>query len=538
MEETDGTVTLTSSATCSPDHLAGWGVDHVRGSTQRGELLLEVVRTSSEPVREQLRRQLIQAMDAGRLTHGDRLPPSRHLAADLRLARGTVVEVYDQLQHEGYLETRRGSGTLVAKRVPEPAPTGTPPTTWVPAVPDEAALLDLRPGAPDLAAFPRAAWSSAMNHVLRVLPDRELGYVPPWGSVALRTQLAGHLARTRITAAGPDDLVVTSGVTQALTLTCRVLSELGHHALAVEDPSNAIQRRVLGRHVRAVLDVPVDDEGLDVGALERSGARAVLVTPAHQHPTGVVLSPRRRAALVDWADRVEGWIVEDDYDAEFQFGRLAVPSLQGAAPHRVVHVGSVSKTLAPGLRLGWLLAPPALRAALVGVKRDDDFGTSVLPQHALARLLATGAYDRHLRQLRLRYRSQRRALVEALARHLPAWRVQGAAAGLHLCVLVPEDVDEVAVVEAATDRGLLVLDLGRLRSTVGPPGLVLGFARIREHQADSAVRRLRDAVTAAAGAPGSRAEGVPRPLPLPDPRSAGRLGTTALDYFPPGSTRS
>ncbi len=511
----------------------------MRGSSRRGELLVEVSRTGGEPVREQLRRQLIAAMDGGRLTPGDRLPPSRHLAADLRVARGTVVEVYDQLQHEGYLETRRGSGTLVAERTPGHAPVAGPPTTWVPAVPEEAPLLDLRPGAPDLAAFPRAAWSAATGHVLRTLPDRELGYVPPWGSVALRTQLAGHLSRTRITAAGPEDVVVTSGVTQGLTLTCRVLTDLGHRALAVEDPSNAIQRRVLGRHVAAVLDVPVDDEGLDVGALQRSGARAVLVTPAHQHPTGVVLSPRRRAALLAWADRVEGWIVEDDYDAEFQFGRQAVPSLQGTAPGRVVHVGSVSKTLAPGLRLGWLLAPPALRAALVGTKRDDDFGTSVLTQHALAHVLGTGVYDRHLRRLRLRYRRQRRALVDALARHLPAWRVQGAEAGLHLCAMGPAGVDEVAVVDAAAERGLLVLDLGRLRSTAGPPGLVLGFARIREHQADLAVRCLRDAVAAAAAASRSRSrsEGVPRTLPLPDPRSAGRLGTTALDYFPPGSTR-
>ncbi|WNV73964.1 PLP-dependent aminotransferase family protein [Geodermatophilus sp. DSM 44513] len=509
-------------------------VDHLRSPTRRGELLVEVSRAGGEPVREQLRRQLIAAMDAGRLTPGDRLPPSRHLAADLCLARGTVVEVYDQLQHEGYLETRRGSGTLVAGRPPgSPAGEG-PPTTWVPAVPEDAPLLDLRPGAPDLAAFPRAAWSSATAHVLRVLPDRELGYVPPWGSVALRTQLAGHLARTRVTAAGPDDVVVTSGVTQALTLTCRVLTDLGHRALAVEDPSNAIQRRVLGRHVPAVVDVPVDDEGLDVAALERSGARAVLVTPAHQHPTGVVLSPRRRAALLAWADRVDGWVLEDDYDAEFRFGRQSAPSLQGAAPGRVVHVGSVSKTLAPGLRLGWLLAPPALRAALVGAKRDDDFGTSVLTQHTLAHLLDTGAHDRHLRRLRLRYRGQRRALVEALARHLPAWRVQGAEAGLHLCAMGPADVDEVAVVDAAAERGLLVLDLGRMRSAPGAPGLVLGFARVREHQADVAVRRLRDAVAAAAARP--RAGATPRTTALPDPRSAVRLGTTALDYFPPGST--
>ena len=269
------------------------------------------------------------------------------------------------------------------------------------------------------------------------------------------------------------------------------------------------------------------------------------MTPAHQHPTGVVLSAARRTALAAWARDVDGVVVEDDYDAEFQFGRSSAPSLQGADPGHVVHVGSVSKTLAPGLRLGWALAPPALRGDLVDAKRDDDFGTSVLTQHALARLMATGTYDRHLRRLRQRYQLQRRALVEALARHLPHWGVRGAAAGLHLCVGAPDDVDEDAAVARAAELGLLVLGLGRLRSAAGPKGFVLGYARLREHQADAAITRLADAAARAgtrragtrrSGA-GADAAGAPGPVgrqrraAAPAGPAAPRLGTTSLDYF-------
>ena len=508
------------------------GVVHI-SATQQGALLLQPLTAGGGPVRDQIRHQLLLAIRSGRLAPDDRLPSSRDLAADVGVSRGTVVEAYGQLVQEGYLTARPGSGTVVAAQPPAAPREGGAPLTWVPATPSDVPVIDLRPGAPDLGAFPRSAWSSATSHVMRTVPDLELGYVPPWGVAVLRTQLAGHLARTRVTDAGPDDVVITSGVTQALTLTCRVLTGLGHVSLAVEDPSNAIQRQVLGRYVDTVLEVPVDEEGLVVDALARTGTRAVLVTPAHQHPTGVALSAARRAALAAWALDVGGVVIEDDYDAEFQFGRSSTPSMQGTDPGHVVHVGSVSKTLAPGLRLGWVLAPPALRAPLASAKRDDDFGTSVIIQHTLARLLETGTYDRHLRGLRRRYSHQRQVLVEALARRAPHWEVRGADAGLHLCVTVPDDVDEVAAVARAAELGLLVLDLGRLRSAAGPKGFVLGYARLREHQADEAVARLARAVQRAAE--GAVPVVAPRP-PAPADPATSRLGTTSLDYFRSGST--
>ena len=478
------------------------------------ELLLEVLPDSGLRLRDQLRGQLIHAIEKGRLPPGERLPPSRQLARDLGVARGTVVDVYDQLVHDGYLTARVGSGTRVAalpaRVAAEPQPSAPTP------------MYDLRPGGPDLSAFPRTAWAMATAHVLRTLPDAELGYVEPWGTAALRGQLARYLARTRHVTADPDRVLVTSGVTQALTLTCRVLHQRGHRVLAVEDPSNAIQRDVVGRYGLSIVNVPVDDEGLDVSALARSGARAVLVTPAHQYPTGAVLAEGRRSALLAWARQHDGVVIEDDYDAEFPRPRGSTRSLQAADPDRVLHTSSISKTLAPGARLGWLVVPGDRRAPLLEAKRDDDFGTGVVAQHVLAHLIATGAYDRHLRRQRVAYAMRRGALVEALAEVLPDWRVRGAAAGLHLWLEPPGAFDEGAVVTAARRRDVLVLGMSAMRRHSAHAGLVLGFARLRPKHAPEVASRLADAVAAAA-------KGDTAPV-----RPAGataRTGTTGVDFF-------
>ena len=493
------------------------------GSRVAELLLLEVLGGSGLSLREQLRVQLVSAVEEGRLRPGDRLPPSRQLARDLGIARGTVVDVYDQLVHDGYLVARTGSGTSVAPRATAGAPAAVQPRLLP--------VHDVRPGGPDLSAFPRTAWAMATAHVLRTVPDAELGYVRPWGTTVLREQLARYLARTRHVATDADGVLVTSGVTQALTLLCRVLHARGHRTLAVEDPSNAIQRQVLGRYGLRIVDVPVDEHGLDVAALARTGTRAVLVTPAHQYPTGVVLGSERRAALLAWAASVDGLVVEDDYDAEFPHQRTVVPSLQGASPDHVVHVSSVSKTLAPGTRLGWLVPPPALRDDLVGAKRDDDFGTGVIGQHVLAHLIATGAYDRHLRRQRAVYGMRRQAVVEAFAAALPDWRVRGAPAGLHLWLEPTRPVPEAALVRAALQRDVLVLGMSTMCRTVDVPGLVVGFARLRTQDAPLVAQRLAQAVRAAQE--GSVDDTAP--LGLPSAELAARLGTTGVDFFPAGT---
>jgi len=516
------------------------------------ELLLVLPPGSTAPLRDQLRLALLEAIASGRLVAGDRLPPSRQLARDLAVSRGTVVEVYAQLREEGYLSARPGLGTTVAPGPGAPLPPvvlpggrtvpgATPLNARSPSRATDAgatgpraaragaaavAVLDLRPGAPDLATFPRTAWASALTSVLRDVSHAELGYVAPWGAAAVREQVAGRLARTRMTRADADAVVMVSGVTQALSLLCRVLHESGHRALAVEDPSNAVQREVLARSGLRIVPVPVDAEGIDVAALARCHVRAVLVTPAHQYPTGVQLSPARRAALLAWARASGGLVVEDDYDSEFRFAGHPAPSLQGSDPDCVALAGSASKTLAPGLRLGWLVPPPGLLAAVRTAKRDDDFGGDAVSQRALAGLLASGGYDRHVRRQRAHYRARRTALVAALRAELPGWSLVGAEAGLHLTVTWPGEgggPGEAAVVAAAARRGLLVQGLGSMRYTPGRPGLVLCYARLPERSAERAARLLATAVAAA-----RREQPFPSTLALvPEQPTA----TTALDYF-------
>lgn len=475
-------------------------------------------------LRQQLRQAVKEAIRTGALPAGTVLPASRALAADLGVSRGVVVEAYAQLLEEGFLNSRAGSGTVVAEGTRQEL---APPTATAPGVvsggegPYE---IDLRPGPPDLAIFPRAGWLAATREVVRTLPDAELGYVAPWGCRALRGELAAYLTRVRGAMVSPDGLVVVTGTTQGLTTLVRVLVELGHDTLAVESPSNAVQRRVLARYGLAIVDVPVDEDGLDVEELARTSCRAALVTPAHQYPCGVLLSPARRSALMRWAERVGGLVIEDDYDSEFRYDRKPAGSLQGLAPQHVALAGSVSKSLAPGLRLGWVVAPPALLGMVRAAKRDDDFGSAVLEQHVLAVMLANGSYDRHVRRSRRRYRERRDALVAALAHSLPDWRVSGVAGGLHLMVWMPPDVDEGQLLETAATAGLVLQGVRPMYGTMPPQdGLVIGYARAPAGLLREAVSRLAEAVvvTRQARPPAARGTAVARPV-----RPA-----TAADYF-------
>ena len=485
------------------------------------ELLIEVLNRSGATLHAQLRTQLLKAIEAGRLGPGDRLPPTRQFANDLQVARGTVVDVYDQLVQEGYLTAAPGSGTTVGDRLRPDAPeipgAGNP----------HQHLLDLRTGAPDLRMFPRQTWARANAYVLRSISDAELGYVAPWGVEALRSQLAHYLARTRHVVTDAERVVIISGVTQGLTLLCRLLRARGHRRLVVEDPSNAIQRQVLSRSGLEIVEVGVDADGILVDALRATGTRAVLVTPAHQYPTGVVMSDERRQALLEWAADCDGVILEDDYDSEFQYRATPAPSLQAANADRVVHLSSVSKTLVPGVRLGWAVVPEHLREELITAKRDDDFGTSVFDQHTLARMISTGDYDRHIRRQRARYRSRRDALVSALAKHLPHWSIRGAEAGLHLWIEPPDPVDETSLVTAARERGLLVLGMRSMCGKSAASGLVICFARLSVHQVDAVGQALAEAVKA------SRRSLRYQPAVVePAQHLLGRSGVTGVDFFP------
>ena len=325
------------------------------------ELLLRLDRDSGLPLRSQLEDGIRDAIRDGRLQPGERLPSSREFARELGVSRGLVQECYGQLLSEGYLDSHVGSATRVAAGAyPAASPAPEPPA----AAPSRRLIADFRSGVPDLASFPRGDWVWAMREACREVATAELDYGDPRGSAALREVLAGYLRRVRAAAAGPDHLVVCTGFAQGLNLVLEVLSQLGVRRVAFEEPGygdddTSTSVRSAGLAGAQAVRVPVDDLGLDVAALAASGARAVVVTPAHQSPTGVVLAAARRHALVEWASRHDGYIVEDDYDSEFRYDREPVGVLQGIAPDRVFTLGTVSKALAPSVRLGWVLAPPA-----------------------------------------------------------------------------------------------------------------------------------------------------------------------------------
>lgn len=464
-----------------------------------GDLLVGIDRARGG-VGAQITAGLRDAVRTGRLAPGDRLPSSRTLAADLGVSRGMVVEAYEQLVAEGYLTSRHGSGTRVAD-IPERHAPGGPEA---PRDDDDGSALpyDLKPGTSDMSAFPRAAWLAATRHALATVPHSRLSYGDPGGVPELRTALAAYLGRVRAAIASPDRIVVVGGVAQGVALIVQALAARGHTLLAVENPSSTTQRGLLRSNGLGVVAVPVDGDGLDVDALARTGARAVLVTPAHQYPTGVVLSPERRARLTAWARDVDGLVIEDDYDAEFRYDRDPVGCLQGLDPDRVVHLGSTSKALAPGMRLGWAVVPHTWLEQVRELKQYADLGSAVINQFAFVRLLESGGYDRHLRAMRLRYRSRRDAVAEAFAEFLPEVRLDGIRAGLHLYAELPPGCREDAVVKAAAARGVRVEPVGPLRESDddAAPAIVLGYASLGEERLREAVALLAEACREAASA--------------------------------------
>jgi GntR family transcriptional regulator / MocR family aminotransferase len=438
----------------------------------------------------------------GRLPGGTPLPATRLLAGDLGISRGVVVEAYQRLADEGLVSGRPGTGTRVsglaprAVRPPNDVPRpGRAGATVLPQPWRAGAELDLSPGVPDLAGFPRAAWLRAERAVLEQASGTELGYGDPRGHDGLRRELAGWLARTRGLRAAAGDIIIVSGVAQALALLAQWLNAHGMTRIAAEDPGSLGSRDQLTYWGVDAVPVPVDEYGLQTSHLAGAGVRGALLTPAHQFPTGVVLAPERRRELLDWAAAAGALIIEDDYDAEYRYDRAPVPALQAAAPGLVAYAGTTSKTLAPGMRLGWLVPPTRMHEDLVAAKHAADLGSPALPQLVLARLIATGELERHIRAVRKRQRSRRDALLGVLRAQLPQARVQGVPAGLHLLITFPGlDLDDTELAERIRQAGVLVHPLSWHRQRPGVPGLVLGYASHTPDQLREAARRIARAV--------------------------------------------
>jgi GntR family transcriptional regulator/MocR family aminotransferase len=462
----------------------------VKRTTSAAELLLRLERRSAVPLRLQLERELRRAVQSGRLVSGSPLPSTRALAADLGLSRGVVVEAYDQLLAEGYLKSQHGSATRVAARR-TPADSAVVPEAVAPSP-----RFDLRPGLPDLSLFPRRAWLLSMRRALAAAPNGAFDYPDARGVEPARTALATYLNRARATVTRSDRVTFTSGSAQGIGLVCRVLRERGVRAVAVEDPGHADQCTDIRAAGLAIPRIPVDAGGLRVDRLARTGAGGVLVTPAHQYPSGAVLAPARRAALLEWADKTRGIVIEDDYDAEYRYDREPIGALQGLAPDRVVYVGSASKILSPALRLGWLVVPSDLAADVARAKLHADRGSSAFEQLAFADFLNRGELDRHLRCTRPVYKRRRDALVAALRTQLRDLPIHGVAAGLHLMITLGADLDEQAVVTAAERRSVRVYGAGAYRANPrhGAPALLLGYGGLCESDMPEAVRQLALAI--------------------------------------------
>ncbi|MFE0179314.1 MocR-like pyridoxine biosynthesis transcription factor PdxR [Streptomyces olivaceus] len=442
-----------------------------------------------EPAGPGLRRGLTgalrEAVRTGRLAPGTRLPSSRTLAADLGIARNTVADAYADLVAEGWLTARQGSGTRVADRAVVP-PADTAPRPRGPARP----AYDLRPGTPDLASFPRAEWLKAARRALTAAPNDTLGYGDPRGRPELRGALAGYLARARGVRADPERLLVCGGFAHGLTLLATVLRARGVHTVAVESYGLHVHRDLLAAAGLRTVPLPLDAHGTDPDV--PPGAGAVLLTPAHQFPLGMPLLPDRRAAVVDWARRTGGLVLEDDYDGEFRYDRQPVGALQGLDPDRVVHLGTASKSLAPGLRLAWMVLPPGLTDALTAARGGQDT-SGALDQLTLAEFLSSGAYDRHVRSARLRYRRRRDALVAEVAARAPEVRVTGIAAGLHAVLRLPPGTER-PVLRAAAWQGLGLHGLAPFRhpdATTDPvDAVVVGYGTPPDHAWAGALEAL------------------------------------------------
>jgi GntR family transcriptional regulator/MocR family aminotransferase len=455
------------------------------------ELLLRLDRTRPEPLRDQLQRELREAIRSGQLGPGERLPSSRALARELGVSRGLVLECYAQLQAEGFLSAHAGAATRVAagaqtpvavRRMPRPAPR---------------LEVDFRSGVPDLTSFPRNDWAWALRESCRRASVAELDYGDPRGTIVLREILAAYLRRVRRAVVDPEQIIVCAGFAQAINLVLQTLARHRVQRVGIEDPGDDDYRTIGKRVGIDTISVTVDERGIDVDALTAAACRAVILTPTHQFPTGVALAPERRQALVTWANEHDAVIVEDDYDAEFRYDREPVGALQGLAPNRVALLGTASKSLAPALRIGWIVCPPALLTTMIEEKALMDRGSPALEQLALAAMIESGRFDRHLRRMRTVYAQRRETLVRTLAARAPDVALHGLVAGFHAVARLPASSDERAIVAQARERSIALYGMSMYRASgaVQPPELVLGFGNLSDDAIERGIARVSDLLT-------------------------------------------
>lgn len=452
------------------------------------DLFLELDMAACPPRerRATLEGRLREAIVSGRLRPGTVLPSSRVLARELGVSRGTVVDAYSGLVAEGYLRSRAGGETTVASRSGATAPSASGGV--------EFPLVDLRAGAADLSVFPSGQWAAALRAALAATPGVWLDYPPRKGVEELRSVLVDYLARSRGVVGSVDRVVMCCGLSHGVGLITDALRTVGRRRIAMEDPGLPRHRVIVAAHGAEIVPIPVDEDGLRVDAVVAADPDAVLVTPAHQYPTGVVLSPNRRRELVAWAQRHGRLVIEDDYDAEFRYERTPLGALQGFDPDRVAYAGTLSKTLAPGLRLAWLVLPEWFVRPVEEAKWATGAENSVPEQLAFAELIRSQRYDRHLRRMRAVFRRRRDRFLGGLEAGVPHLRTPRIAAGLHFVVELPAGgPDESEVLAAAKQMGVALYGLRHCwHSRPRSQGIIVGFGRPPENVVDAAVQGLVD----------------------------------------------
>ncbi|OBF44990.1 GntR family transcriptional regulator [Mycolicibacterium peregrinum] len=449
------------------------------------------IEPGSRTAREQLITALREGIRTGRLSTETRLPPSRALASDLGLARNTVAEAYAELVAEGWLASRQGAGTWVARTTVTPP---APRPRRIPSVPRH----NLMPGSPDVSQFPRSAWLASARRAITDAPVSALRMGDPRGPLTLREALTEYLGRVRGVRTTPESVVICSGVRDGIDLIGRVLGT--DRPVAVEAHGLFIFRDVLAALGVPTTPIGVDGHGAVIGDLERLDASAVLLTPAHQSPFGMALHPSRRTAVIDWAQRTNGYVLDDDYDGEFRYDRQPVGALQALNPERVVYLGSASKSMAQVMRVGWMVLPEALIDPVIGAAGGAQYHVDALTALTLADFIRSGGYDRHIRRMRNRYRQRRDTLVAALAGF--DLRIDGLAAGVNMLLTLPDGA-EPEVLRRAGEAGIALNGLSLMRhplagpDTPDPDGVIIGFGAPAEHAFGPAVDALCGVLSAA-----------------------------------------
>lgn len=441
---------------------------------------------------------LREAIRSGRLRPGMRLPSYRALATDLGIARNTVAETYGELVSEGWLEARQGSGTSVAHRAASSMRAATSTVR-----PESRPTFDLRPGRPDPASFPRAPWLSASRKALNAAPVDAFGPGDPHGRIELRRALAGYLTRTRGVTADPRRIVVCSGFSGAAQILTRVADTA---PFAVESYGLPFHR-ALFEHTGPTPALPVDENGCRTSTLGGMPARTVVLTPSHQFPTGASLHPRRRTEALAWARDNDGLVVEDDYDGEFRYDRTPVGAMQSLDPERVLYIGSVSKSLSPGIRVGWMVVPEHLLDPILAIKGERESAVGTIDQLTLAELITSGAYDRHVRSARSKYRRRRDALADMIRQRAPHVEPMGISAGLQAVLTLPIGTEQ-SVLQTAGEKGIALEGLSWFRHPRAAEdlvdGILVGYSAPTDRHYPAAIEALSSVL--ALTAPGRRTE--------------------------------